>query len=108
MNQFDFGAIPTRGGFLAFYRMVHRSENFILRDGRNDLIFATRHEAEKAAGDAFKAYLNSPISGMTIEASSPKSAADAMFNLKPFSKPKSPSKRKNCLTRTERRLRKCL
>lgn len=65
MNKFDFGSMPVHGGFLAFYRMVHHSKNFILRDGKHDIIFPTAEAAEKAAGDAFKAYLNSPISGLT-------------------------------------------
>ena len=106
VNAFDFGALPLRGGFIAFYRMVHRSENFVIRDGRHDVIFATRAEAEKAAGEAFKAYLNSPISGMTAEATSRTSAADAVFNLKPFAKNKARVKHKPGMTRLQRRAQK--
>lgn len=80
-NYFSFGAIPAKGGFIAYYRMVHRSDNFVLRSGQHDIIFATHHEAYKAAGDAFVAYLNSPISGMRFAAEEAMSKADALFNL---------------------------
>ena len=79
MNKFDFGAMPVRGGFLGFYRMVHHSKNFILRDGRHDILFATAEEAEREAGKAFKEYLNSPISGMIASAHAAQTTADALF-----------------------------
>ncbi|MCJ8518993.1 hypothetical protein ABID21_001899 [Pseudorhizobium tarimense] len=80
-NRFDFGSMPVKGGFLAFYRMVHHSKNFILRDGKLDRLFATAEEAELEAGKAFKEYLNSPISGMTNAGESQWDAANAAFNL---------------------------
>lgn len=66
-NRFDWGHMPVRGGFLGWFRMVHRSENFILRDGKLDIIFPTADAAELAAGRAAKAYINSPIYGITAE-----------------------------------------
>lgn len=98
-NQFAFGTIPSSGGFLAYYRMVHRSDNFILRDGRHDIIFATQHEAYRAAGDAFLSYLNSHISGLMPKVEAVTATADAVFNLKPFVKPQAPLKRKIYNTR---------
>ncbi len=78
MNKFDFGSMPARGGgFIAFYRMVHHSRNFVLRDGCHDIIFATAAEAKEAAGEAFKAYLNSPIGSATFDTATPKKAQRA-------------------------------
>ncbi|NLS19883.1 hypothetical protein HGP16_25420 [Rhizobium sp. P40RR-XXII] len=82
-NKFDFGSMPVRGGFIAFYRMVHHSKNFVLRDGAHDIIFATAAEAREAAGEAFKAYLNSPIGSATFDTATPKkvqrAAAEKLF-----------------------------
>ncbi|MCA0341138.1 MAG: hypothetical protein LCH99_15605 [Proteobacteria bacterium] len=86
-NNFDFGYMPVRGGFIAFYRMVHHSENFILRDGKLDILFNTAGEAYEAAGEAFKAYMNSPISGMTAPSTGAWDEANATFNLEPTSRP---------------------
>jgi hypothetical protein len=86
-NRFDFGAMPVRGGYLAFYRMVHHSRNFILREGKLDRLFASAGEAELAAGQAFKEYLNSPISGMTAPSVGAWDEANATFNLEPTSRP---------------------
>lgn len=86
-NRFDFGAMPVRGGYLAFYRMVHHSQNFILRDGKLDRLFATEREAELAAGQAFKEYLNSPISGMSTPDGGAWDEANAAFKLEPTSRP---------------------
>ncbi|MDM9643865.1 hypothetical protein [Rhizobium sp. S163] len=61
MNKFDVGSIKTPHGFIGFYRQVHRSTNFILRDGKRDIIFSTKEAAEKAALQAFLEYLNTPI-----------------------------------------------
>jgi hypothetical protein len=61
VNKFDVGSIKTSSGFIGFYRQVHRSTNFILRDGKRDIIFSTKEEAEKAALQAFLEYLNTPI-----------------------------------------------
>lgn len=87
-NRFDFGSMPVRGGFLAFYRMVHHSKNFILRDGKLDRLFCTAEEAELEAGKAFKEYLNSPISGLTSADGGQWDAANAAFNLPVTERPK--------------------
>ena len=86
-NSFDFGSMPVRGGYLAFYRMVHHSQNFILRDGKLDRLYATAEEAELAAGQAFKEYLNSPISGMSTPDGGVWDEANSAFNLDPTTRP---------------------
>lgn len=55
--------LPT--GYIAYYRQVHRSENFVLRDRGHDIIFASKAEAQEAAWSAFLEYLNNPITGLT-------------------------------------------
>jgi len=75
MNKFDAGAIFTARGYIAFYRMVHQSENKVLRDGKHDIIFATEAEALKAANEAFFTYLNSPIVGSSSMGGSKRSVA---------------------------------
>ena len=65
MNRFDAGAMRTPTGWVAYYRQVHRSENFVLRDRGHDIIFGSEAEAKQAAWDAFLEYLNSPITGLT-------------------------------------------
>lgn len=67
MNRFDAGAMRTPTGWVAYYRQVHRSENFVLRDRGHDIIFPSEAEAKQAAWDAFLEYLNNPITGMTAE-----------------------------------------
>jgi hypothetical protein len=84
MNKFDAGAMKTPSGFVAYYRQVHRSANFVLRDGKHDIIFATKEEAEKAALSAFLDYLNSPIvseslTGPTTKRAAAKKSAEAIF-----------------------------
>ena len=84
MNKFDVGAIKTPHGFVAFYRQVHRSTNFILRDGKRDIIFSTKEEAEKAALQAFLEYLNTPIvaesmTGPTSKRAVARKTAEAIF-----------------------------
>ncbi|HEV7436130.1 MAG TPA: hypothetical protein VGO22_14815 [Pseudorhizobium sp.] len=93
MNRFDFGSMPVKGGFLAFYRMVHHSKNFILRDGKLDRLFSTAEEAELEAGKAFKDYLNSPISGMLNPTESKWDSANAAFNLPATERPKTVKQR---------------
>ena len=66
MNKFDVGSIKTPAGFIGYYRQVHRSSNFTLKEGKRDIIFATREDAEKAALKAFLSYLNSPIVSETL------------------------------------------
>jgi hypothetical protein len=83
-NRFDVGAIKTPAGFVAYYRQVHRSTNFILRDGKRDIIFSTKEEAEKAALQAFLEYLNTPIvaesmTGPTTKRAAARKTAEAIF-----------------------------
>lgn len=85
MNRFDAGAMRTPSGWIGFYRAVHRSENFVLRDGPHDIIFATEAEAKEAALGAFLDYLNSPISGISSAGAAAHDTADNLFvGLKPF------------------------
>lgn len=86
-NRFDWGAFKRPEGWIAFYRMVHHSKNFILREGKHDIIFATADEAEKAAGLAFKEYLNSPINGLTAPDRGAWDEANSAFNLEPTKRP---------------------
>lgn len=84
MNKFDVGSIKTPHGFVGYYRQVHRSTNFILRDGKRDIIFATSEAAEKAALRAFLEYLNTPIvaesmTGPTNKKALAKSQLDKLF-----------------------------
>lgn len=84
MNKFDVGSIKTPTGFVAYYRQVHRSTNFILRDGKHDIIFATSEAAEKAALRAFLEYLNTPIvaeslTGPTTKRAAARKTAEAIF-----------------------------
>jgi hypothetical protein len=84
MNKFDAGAMKTLTGWIAFYRQVSHSRNFILRDGKHDIIFATQAEAKEAAWAAFLDYLNSPIvaeslTGPTTKRAAAKKAGDAIF-----------------------------
>jgi hypothetical protein len=102
LNQFDFGTIKQHGGYIAFYRKVHRSENFVLRDGKLERLFATEAEAYKEAGEAFKAYLNSPISGCIEAREAAAISADVFFNLRPSIKTKG-GKRVPVQRRTGRR-----
>lgn len=84
MNKFDAGAMKTPSGWIAFYRQVSHSRNFVLRDGPRDIIFATKEEAEKAALTAFLEYLNTPIvsesmAGPTTKRAAAKKSAEAIF-----------------------------
>lgn len=84
MNKFDVGSIKTPHGFVGYYRQVHRSTNFILRDGKRDIIFSTKEEAEKAALQAFLEYLNTPIvaesmTGPTTKRAAARKTAEAIF-----------------------------
>lgn len=86
-NHFACGAIKKPEGWIAFYRMVHRSENFVLRKGKHDIIFPTKQEAKDAAYEAFMAYLNSPISGMAEPVAGSWDSANAVFNLPATKRP---------------------
>lgn len=64
MNRFDAGAQRVPTGWIGYFRMVHKSENHVLRDRGHDIIFPSEIEAKQAAWDAFLEYLNSPITGL--------------------------------------------
>lgn len=52
-NRVDFGAFKRHMGYIAWFRLYHHGENRILREGRNDILFATEAEAEAAAKAEF-------------------------------------------------------
>jgi hypothetical protein len=84
MNEFSIGAQPVPGGFIAWFRKVHKVDNEILKGkGGHPIVYPTKAEAKAAAGEAMVAYLNGAIvrDGAIIEA---KSKAEALFNLKPI------------------------
>ncbi|MGV1913840.1 hypothetical protein [Agrobacterium vitis] len=87
MNQFAIGAQPVAGGFIAWFRKVHKCDNEILKGkGGHPIVYATRSEAKAAAGEAIVAYINGSLvrDGAIVEA---QSAADAVFaGLRPFVK----------------------
>lgn len=89
MNEFSIGAQPVAGGYLAFFRKVHKSENEILKSkGGHPTIYPTRAEAKAAAGEALVAYINGNLvrDGVKLEATS---KADQVFaGLKPFTRAK--------------------
>jgi hypothetical protein len=61
MNRVDFGAFKRPTGQVSWYRLYHHGENRILREGRNDILFATEAEAEAAAKAEFLRQMNNPI-----------------------------------------------
>lgn len=64
MNSFAIGAQPYAGGFLAWFRKVHRCDNEILKDERGQqIIYSTKEEAKAAAGEALCGYINGNIVG---------------------------------------------
>lgn len=84
MNKCDFGSYRRPTGWIAWIRLYHHAENKILRDGRNDILFATREEAEAAAKKEFFRQMNSPIvaeslTGPTTKRAAAKQAADRIF-----------------------------
>jgi hypothetical protein len=60
-NRVDFGAFKRPTGFIAWFRLYHHGENRILREGRNDILFATEAEAEAAAKAEFLRQMNSKL-----------------------------------------------
>lgn len=59
MNEFSIGAQPVPGGYVGWFRKVHRADNEILKGDRGQpIIFPTKAEAKAAAGDALVAYMN--------------------------------------------------
>ena len=89
MNEFSIGAQPFAGGFIAWFRKVHRCDNEILKGkGGHPIVYPTRAEAKAAAGEAIVAYINGSLvrDGAKLEASS---KADQLFaDLKPFTRQK--------------------
>lgn len=86
MNEFQIGAHPYGGGYIAWFRKVHRTENEILKGkGGNPIVYPTRAEAKAAAGDAIVAYINGSLvrDGAKAERFA---AADALFKLRPIRK----------------------
>ncbi|WP_245448002.1 hypothetical protein [Neorhizobium sp. T6_25] len=102
MNEFAIGYMPVAGGFIAWFRKVHKCDNEILKGkGGHPIIYETKAEAKAAAGEAIVAYINGPLvrDGAVVEA---QSAADAVFNgLKPFIRQRG-SKRRTEVERRER------
>jgi hypothetical protein len=93
MNQFSIGAQPVPGGFVAWFRKVHKASNEVLKGkGGHPKIFETRDAATAAAGEALVAYINGSLvrDGEKLKAVS---AADAAFNLKPFIKQRGSERR---------------
>lgn len=76
---------PVAGGFIAWFRKVHRTSNEIIKEkGGLSKIYPTREAAKAAAGEAILAYINGHLvrDGETLQASS---KADALFsNLRPW------------------------
>lgn len=59
MNQFAIGYMAVPGGFIGWFRKVHRADNEIVKGEKGQpIIFPTRAEAKAAAGDAIVAYMN--------------------------------------------------
>lgn len=87
-NHFACGAMKKPEGWIAYYRMVHHNENFVLREGKRDRLFTSKQEAKEAAWDAFMAYLNSPIiGGLVAPQESQWDSANAAFNLPATQRP---------------------
>ena len=79
MNEFSIGAQPVAGGYIAWFRKVHKASNEILKGkGGKPEIYPTRDAATAAAGMAIVAYINGSLvrEGERIEA---RSKADAFF-----------------------------
>lgn len=99
MNEFAIGAHPHGGGYIAWFRKVHKCDNEVLKGkGGHPIIYGTKAEAKAAAGEAIVAYINGSLvrHGETIAVSK----ADAVFaGLKPFVRQRGSSRR----TEVERR-----
>ncbi|MBB4063663.1 hypothetical protein [Gellertiella hungarica] len=93
MNQFSIGAQAVAGGYIAWFRRVHKADNeILLGKGGQPIIYATKAEAKAAAGERLCAYINGSLvrDGEKLQA---RSEADAVFNLKPFVKQRGKSRR---------------
>lgn len=79
MNEFQIGAQPIAGGYLAWFRRVHKADNEIIKGkGGKPVVYPTKDAAKAAAGEAMVAYINGSLvrDGVTVEASS---KADLLF-----------------------------
>ncbi|WP_205909076.1 hypothetical protein [Neorhizobium lilium] len=88
MNEFAIGAQPMGNGYIAWFRKVHKCDNEILKGkGGNPIIFGSKAEAKAAAGEAIVAYINGSLvrDGAVVQG---QSTADAVFNLRPFTRAK--------------------
>ncbi|MDP9809377.1 hypothetical protein J2W42_002225 [Rhizobium tibeticum] len=84
MNEFQIGAQAVPGGYIAWFRKVHKASNEVIKEkGGRPKIYPTKDAATAAAGQAIVAYINGSLlrDGETLQASN---TADALFNLKPF------------------------
>ncbi len=84
MNEFSIGAHPVPGGFIAWFRKVHKASNEVIKEkGGRPKIYPTRDAATAAAGQAIVAYINGSLlrDGEKLQATC---KADALFTLKPF------------------------
>lgn len=77
---------PFRGGYIGYFRRVHKATNEILKDDNGaEIIFPSQAEAEAAAGKALAKYLNGDLCCSGIIPSIRgvrKNTADKLFNIK--------------------------
>ncbi|KQV83260.1 hypothetical protein [Rhizobium sp. Root1220] len=73
-NKCDFGAHRSPTGWIAWYRLYHHGENRIVRNGKHDIIFSTKDEADAAAKEEFLREMNSPIVSETLSGPTTKKA----------------------------------
>lgn len=83
-NTCGFGAMRRPTGWIAWYRLHHHAENRIIRNGRDDILFGTKNEADAAARKEFFKQMNSPIvaeslTGPTTKKAAAKSEANKLF-----------------------------
>lgn len=93
MNEFSIGAQPVGGGWVGWFRRVHKADNEVIKGkGGQPQIFPTREAAKAAAGEHLCAYINGHLvrDGAKIQA---RSDADAVFNLQPFIKQRGKTRR---------------
>lgn len=79
MNEFAIGAQPVSGGYIAWFRKVHKADNEVIKEkGGKPKLFATRAEAKAAAGEAMVAYINGNLTRDGARAGRHE-AAEALF-----------------------------
>jgi len=83
MNEFAIGTQAVPGGFLGWFRKVHRAENEIVKGERGQpIIFPTKSEAKAAAGEAIVAYMNGSFVRSGEILSAPRREAEELFRKK--------------------------